>query len=444
VRPSNTKRWLVGLTLLAVLLFAAYLWLVPLLRIGAGYAAKHACSCHFLQGRELEDIRVQDLNFSVLPYVRLSEKNNLVQASFFGLVDRHAHLIPGRGCVLINDTELPLPLDVATEDGRRRAGAEGDGMAYGLPPNAKLQSALDYGMRAVPGGGARGIVVLHYGELVAERYAEGFDRNTPLLGWSMTKTLIGLLVGRELRSFVRPPGSLSDPTEEANLFPDIWTDDRARITLADLLHMNSGLAWNEGYGSLTDATVMLHERPDFAEFALHSRLVAAPGTEWNYSSGTTNILTEYLSRRAGGNENLYARIDTTLGRVAPSLLIEPDQSGRPVGSSYGWATARDWARLGQLMLQEGQWEGGQLIPAEWFAYMRQPAEGSEGTYGAQLWLPGPAMPSLPPDAFMMRGFQDQRVFVIPSKQLVVARLGHGEDKVTDFDGFMERILAAYD
>jgi CubicO group peptidase (beta-lactamase class C family) len=439
LHSSTSKRWLVGLVLLAVLVFAAYLWLVPLLRIGAGYAAKHACSCHFLQGRALEDIREQDLNFSVLPYVRLSEKNNLVTASFFGLVDRHAHRIPGRGCVLINDEELPLPLNVAKELGAD-AGAKQDQDLDGTPPSS-LEEALEYGMQPVPGGGARGLVVLHNGELVAERYAPGFNRNTPLLGWSMTKTLTGLLVGRVQRSEATSP---RPPSKLTNLFPTIWTDRRAEISLADLLHMNSGLGWNEGYGSLTDATVMLHERPDFADFALRSRLVAEPGTEWNYSSGTTNMLTEYLSRQVGGNEALYALIDSTLGRVAPSLLIEPDQSGRPVGSSYGWATARDWARLGQLMLQQGQWEGEQLIPAEWITYMVQPAAGSDGTYGAQTWLPGPDMPSLPADAFMMRGFQDQRVFIIPGKQLVVARLGHGEDKVTDFDGLIRRILAAYD
>ena len=105
-------------------------------------------------------------------------------------------------------------------------------------------------------------------------------------------------------------------------------------------------------------------------------------------------------------------------------------------------STRDWANLGQFMLQDGVWEGDTLLPPGWIDYMRQPAAGSEGVYGAQLWLPGPETPSLPEDAFMMRGFQDQRVFVIPSLQLVIARLGHGEDKATDFEGLISRILAA--
>ena len=458
---SPLKRWLVGLTLLAVLLFSAYLWLKPLLSIGGGYAAKQACSCHFLQGRELAEISESDLNFSVLGWYDLSVDADTVRSSILGLVTRQAVQLPGRGCVLVNAAEQALP-------GGGAAGAKNLAERQAAPTQqVSHESALAYGMQPVPGGGARGIVVLQDGELVAERYAEGYDRNTPLLGWSMTKTvtgmLVGTLVGRVPAQPARPPSdsSLSDSADElppplraeaegfgrraaatANLFPTVWTDKRAEITLADLLRMNSGLAWNEGYGSITDATVMLHERPDFADFALRSLVIEAPGTVWNYSSGTTNIVMEYLRREVGGNNQLYALIDSVFGPIAPSLLIEPDQSGRPVGSSYGWATARDWARLGQFMLQDGVWGGQRILPAGWIDFMREPAGGSDGVYGGHLWLPGPDMPSLPADAYIMRGFQDQRVFVIPSRNMVIARLGHGEDKVTDFDGLVSRILAA--
>ena len=507
---SPLKRWLVGLTLLAVLLFSAYLWLKPLLSIGGGYAAKHACSCHFLQGRELAEISESDLNFSVLGWYSLHEDGRTipegfaeavgateeylsqldaylprqVSSSLFGLVNRRAIYRPGIGCTLINDESFPTPwldgpwvgyppldpINPPPESFRIReivASAEFDTDSSVSILNEKLSAALAYGMQPVPGGGARGIVVLQDGKLVAERYAEGYDHHTPLLGWSMTKTvtglLVGTLVGRVPAQPARPPSdsSLSDSADElppplraegeefgrratatVNLFPTAWTDKRAEITLADLLHMNSGLAWNEGYGSITDATVMLHERPDFADFALHSLVIEEPGTVWNYSSGTTNIVMEYLRQEVGGNDQLYALIDSVFGPIAPTLLIEPDQSGRPVGSSYGWATARDWARLGQFMLQDGVWDGQRVLPAGWIDFMREPAAGSNGVYGGHLWLRGPDMPSLPADAFMMRGFQDQRVFVIPSRKMVIARLGHGEDKVTDFDGLISRILAA--
>lgn len=94
------------------------------------------------------------------------------------------------------------------------------------------------------------------------------------------------------------------------------------------------------------------------------------------------------------------------------------------------------------MLQDGVWNGDTLLPPGWIDYLLEPAAGSEGTYGGQTWLPGPDMPSLPADAYMMRGFQDQRVFIIPSRRLVIARLGHGNDKVTDFDGLVQQILAS--
>lgn len=446
MHSTPLKRWLVGLTLLGVVLFSAFLWLKPLLYIGAGYAAKHACSCHFLQGRELAEIREHDLNFSVLGWTTLTAAENRVSSSFFGLAPRTAVRLEGGACVLINDAELPPP--------EYRSGRPESENAIPAGPTAlsdslagwdeeALREAVAFGMQPVPGGGARGLVVYADGELLTEAYGSGFDRSSLLLGWSMTKSLTGMAVGAVLAR--SPDTRRASPEAITQLFPEIWKDRRSEISLADLLRMNSGLAWNEGYGSITDATVMLHERADFADFAARHQLAEEPGRVWNYSSGTTNLLMDYLAQQLGGDEALYAFLyDSLYHRIAPSLVIEPDQSGRPVGSSYGWATARDWANLGQFMLQDGVWRGDTLLPPGWVDFMREPATGSEGMYGAQLWLPGEDMPSLPSDAFMMRGFQDQRVFVIPSRGLVVARLGHGADKVTDFDGLIRRILAAHE
>ncbi len=428
------KRLLAMSALLSLLLCAAYLWLRPLLNIGAGYAAKHACSCHFLQGRELAEIRKHDLNFSVLGNVSLRAEGEMVHASFFGLVPRRAVFRPGVGCTLINEEQQPLA-EVAGAD----AGA-GQGGSAGIAGPAALKEALDFGMAPVPGGSARGLVVLQDGEIIAERYAPGFDHNTRLLGWSMTKTLTAMLLGRALQPDFAPAAAPREVVARNKLFPEVWTDSaRQQITLADLLHMNSGLAWNEAYGSLSDATIMLHEHADMAEYAYAAPALAPRGTFWNYSSGTTNILMEIV-RRERPDVPVREQIRALFGNIAPSLLIEPSQAGLPVGSSYGWATARDWARLGQFMLQDGIWEGDTLLPPGWIDYLREPAAGAAGTYGGQTWLPGPDMPSLPADAFMMRGFQDQRVFIIPSRRLVIARLGHGNDKVTDFDGLVKRIL----
>jgi CubicO group peptidase (beta-lactamase class C family) len=158
-----------------------------------------------------------------------------------------------------------------------------------------------------------------------------------------------------------------------------------------------------------------------------------------YSSGTTNILVELIEQNTP-LETAHEFMHKLYAPVAPSLLLEPDQAGRPVGSSYGWATARDWANLGQFMLQDGVWNGDTLLPPGWIDWMRTPAKGSEGIYGGQTWLPGPDMPDLPKDAFLMRGFQDQRVIIIPSHQLVIARLGHEDDKTADFNELVKQLL----
>lgn len=429
------RRVLVLVTLLLVLFFAAFLWYRPLLNIGTGYAAKHACSCHFLQGRALDEISEHDLNFSVLGLVSLETRGKEVSGSFFGLVSRRAVYRAGVGCTLINDEKSSL----AEVPGAAAGAKKVEGAVVAGP--AALNVALDFGMTPLPGGGARGIVVMQDGEIIAERYAAGYDQNTLLLGWSMTKTLTGMVLGHAFqRTSPAPAAPPEELTARNHLFPEVWTDSaRQQITLANLLHMNSGLAWNEGYGSLTDATIMLHEHPDMALYAYSAPAIAPRNTVWNYSSGTTNIIAEIIDEELA-DESFVSLYHDLYKDIAPSLLIEPSQAGLPVGSSYGWATGRDWARLGQFMLQDGVWNGDTLLYPGWIDYLREPAAGSEGVYGGQTWLPGPDMPSLPEDAYMMRGFQDQRVFIVPSRRLVIARLGHGVDKRADFDGLVSRIL----
>jgi CubicO group peptidase (beta-lactamase class C family) len=444
------RRLLTFLVLLAVLVFAAFLWYKPLLNIGTGYAAKHACSCHFMQGRELAEISEHDLNFSVLGMVALEASGNEVRGSLWGLTDRRAVYREGVGCTLINDEKKPLAeildlepsigaLDSLAGVGGSAAGAMKVKEAVVVGP-ASLTKALDFGMAPVPGGGARGLVVMQDGKIIAERYAPGYDQNTPLLGWSMTKTLTAMVLDRALQPSLSSTITPEKAVLRNHLFPEAWTDSaRQLITIADLLHMNSGLHWNEAYGSLSDATIMLHEHPDMAFYAYAAPAIAPKNTTWNYSSGTTNIIAKLIDDELE-NETYVSLYRELFKDIAPSLLIEPSQAGLPVGSSYGWATARDWANLGQFMMQDGVWNGDTLLTPGWIDYLREPAVGSEGTYGGQTWLPGPDMPSIPKDAFMMRGFQDQRVFIIPSLRLIIARLGHGVDKSTDFDGLVRQIL----
>ncbi|MEL6356573.1 MAG: serine hydrolase [Bacteroidota bacterium] len=447
----KSRRRLVLLALFVLVLISAFLYVLPLLRTGAGYAAKMACSCRYLQdASDLDTVRTQRLNFSVLGHVSLQENTaeKSVQASFYGLAKRKAYYIPGRGCVLVNDPHLPLPtpielpqppLSIIASDMPLKP----DSTTFVGVDAAALESAIDFGMQPVDGGGALGIVALRNGKLLTERYAPGINAETRLLGWSMSKSITAALIGMRVAD-----GAIDlnkKPVFEQWANKAEYPDPRSAIALEDLLQMNSGLDWEEAYGSVTDATIMLYDQANMSAYARKKKLAHPPGTINVYSSGTTNILMDLVMSSFPNQEEaitwMYDSLFYAIG--ANSFLFETDQSGRPVGSSYGWAKARDWAKLGQLFLQKGEWNDRQVLPEGWVDYLCEKAPGSAGEYGGQIWFKGPDMPSMPEEAFMFRGFQDQRVFIFPSQELVVVRLGHNKDKTADFDGFVSRILAAF-
>ncbi|RME94002.1 MAG: class C beta-lactamase-related serine hydrolase [Bacteroidetes bacterium] len=429
-------KWVGGLSLLGVLVGIWYAF--PQLKIGAGYAAKMACSCYYLQGRSLQDIQARDLNFSVLPQVRLSlnETQQSVTASFFGLISQTAYFL-GDGCTLQAEPSRDLPDPYPVPIRSPLALATYDTFPAALDTSL-LSAAADLAFKPLPGGGTRALVMLHDGRLVYERYAPGFGPDTPLLGWSMTKSIVNALLGLASKyDFLQ--------LKDRALFPEWQADARAEITVEDLLQMNSGLEWNEAYGSVSDATHMLYRQAAMGQYAVEKKLEVAPGQYWEYSSGTSNILSQLL-RQKSGNKTAYRAMlyDSLFASIGMhSARIERDQSDHYVGSSYGWATARDWARFGQLYLQQGRWNGKQLLPAGWVDFSRQAAEGSNGIYGAHIWLQTADARSAPADVFMFRGFQDQRIVIIPSRQVVLVRLGMNADQTFPLDDFLQLALKGF-
>jgi CubicO group peptidase (beta-lactamase class C family) len=270
----------------------------------------------------------------------------------------------------------------------------------------------------------RAIVVVKDGRIVTERYGEGFSAQTPLLGWSMTKSVNAALIGRLLAA-----GALSP--DMAGLFPEWSGDARSRITLAQLLAMESGLAFNEDYGTVTDVTRMLFLEPDMTRFVLSLPLETNPGETFNYSSGTAVLLSRLWMGALGGR--VQALSFPARGLFAPlgmaSAVMEPDETGIFVGSSYMYASARDWARFALLLLQDGVWKGSRLLPEGFVGAMAAPTEASGGVYShMQTWTQGPGEKSdadygLPEDAFWLLGHDGQSVAVVPSQGLAVIRLG---------------------
>ena len=448
---------------MAVVLIAAFgLWLKPpaLLRVGANYAAKIVCSNVFLAGREpgevlRDDVRAPGVAILRLMRVSVDRERRVVRAGFFGFIGGGlAAARPGVGCAALPDRDLAAGLGAGfTPTSSVRAGAANDasggsasnprGADAGRPwPEGDAVAttpALDQILAAdaLAGPGVRAIVVVHRGRIVAERYSDGFSAATPLLGWSMAKSVLAGLVGMLIED-----GRLS--LEQSAGWPADGSG-RDRIRIADLLAMSSGLAFNEGYGAVSDVTRMLYLEPDMAGFARAQPLAHPAGEFWSYSSGSANILSRIAqdAAGAGGAAEAAAAAQTAAAYPAQRLfaplgmksaVIETDEHGTLVASSYMYATARDWARYGQFLLQGGTWEGRRMLPPGYVAMMAAPVAASGGQYGHGLvWLwgsdaiaPGTnpdAAFGIPADTFWMMGHDGQSIAIVPSRDLVVVRLG---------------------
>ncbi|MEM7398505.1 MAG: serine hydrolase, partial [Pseudomonadota bacterium] len=274
------------------------------------------------------------------------------------------------------------------------------------------------------------LVIVHKGRIVAERYGKGFHKDMPLIGWSLSKTATNALVGMRVMD-----GTLD--LNDDRLLPE-WSgegDPRGSITLEELMRMTSGLDFDQR----SDAPYMLFVEPDDAKYAASKPLVYLPGSHWSYSSGNTNIVARVL-RETFADEAEYLRFpqERLFGPLGMHTAeLAPDDAGTFVSSAFLYASARDWARLALLYLQDGVWDGERLLPDGWVENSVRPTRASPvDQYGAQLWvkLPewvGPDGPLLPKDtycvlgqdAYYMIGFHGQVVTIVPSRELIIVRLG---------------------
>ncbi|MFW2375345.1 MAG: serine hydrolase domain-containing protein, partial [Cellulophaga baltica] len=195
----------------------------------------------------------------------------------------------------------------------------------------------------------------------------------------------------------------------------------------------------------SDVTKMLFLANDMTKMQVEKEAVAKPTEIWNYSSGTTNLLSGILRDRfTNRQEYLDFPYKTLIDKIdMHSMLLEADMDGNYVGSSYGWATTRDWAKFGILYLNKGNWNGTQLFDENWSKYVATPTKNSEGVYGAHFWLnAGGKFPDVPRDMYSANGFQGQYVFIVPSKDLVVVRMGLSENPIFDVNEFLSEIIKA--
>jgi hypothetical protein len=402
------------------------------LTVPTGYASHILCSAHFVGGRDIDHVKEHDLEDFWYVDATVDEAQQSVTAEVAGMADATAVFREGLGCTHAYDIEpeqlREQALPVNTAFAADAAWPTADGVDERPNPAGLDRARLDAAVASAfedpdPESPLRtyAVIVVHDDRIVAERYADGIDRNTRLLGWSMTKSvtsaLVGILVG-EGKLDIQSPAPVSEWSE----------DDRAAITLDQLLRMSSGLDFPEVYLPFSPALEMLFESRDAAAVAIDASLGTEPGTTWAYSSGTTNIITRIMRDQFDSLDDYHAFPRQALFEPIGmhSAVMEPDASGTFIGSSFMHATARDWARFGLLYLHDGVWDGRRILPEGWVDYSRTPTPThAKGYYAAHWWTNGgrQRQPSLPEDAYQAQGYQGQAVMVIPSRDAVIVRLG---------------------
>tara|TARA_R110001632_G_scaffold102272_4_gene210414 strand:- start:50982 stop:52307 length:1326 start_codon:yes stop_codon:yes gene_type:complete len=398
----------------------------PKLNIISGFSAKSTSSSVFLANRTLTFTDSTDNNFSPINIAsdKLNFNESYATASTLGLLTRKAIYREGLGSVLITkDFDVNKKQLVP----KRRVSNNTIAYPYGnAPQKDTVISNVNYDkLNAIVSSifkkedETRAVLVIYKDQIIAEKYGTGFSSDSRILGWSMTKSILSTVYG-----IMQYQGKLN--VQDKAPVSEWQNDERKEITLHNLLQMNSGLEWDENYDKISDVTKMLFLEKDMTVMQRKKPLEGKPNESWNYSSGTTNLLSGILRKELGSQQEYldywYRELIDKIGMN--SMIIETDMAGHYVGSSYAWATARDWGKFGLLYAHKGNWNGTQIFAPEWVDYVAKPTPTSNGTYGAQFWLNAQGkMKDVPKNMFYADGYQGQRVYILPDQELVIVRFG---------------------
>ena len=416
-------------------------------RIATGYISHVLCSYVFVSG--LDPARVNEEDIAGNPVFRginwavgqeVDRARREVRVRLLGRFESRAVHREGLGCLNLNGAAAPDAPTRAELDAGGPAPArlpEIAGPEIVAPARAGLIAALAGAVAEPAGTPARrthAVVVVHDGRVVAERYAAGFGVDTPVHGWSATKSVNNALLGILVRQ-----GKLrmEEPAPVA-----AWQapgDPRRAITPDQLLRMQSGLDLGDSltasFSTAWDTSArMAFTEPDMAGFAEGAALAAAPGTRWTYANGNSAILARILRDRVGGHAAdvlRFARRELFEPLGIRSATLELDATGTPIASAFLFATPRDWARFGLLFLEDGVVGGARILPEGWVRYSTTPTPNARMGYGAGWWINQGDSPGarfrrehgMPDDAFLALGIYGQTVVVVPSQRLVIARFG---------------------
>lgn len=436
--------------LLTVVGVTWFVW--PRLPIITAFAAKGMCSSVFLANKNQERVEAEDLSFFPISLAKsvINYDEKSVTSTVFGLAKRTAVYREGLGAVIVLNTPedklkqagIQLPQPGYAQD--TIPWPKGDVLSETLPEGvnyARLNELIDTCFDqpgSAPLKKTLSIAVVYNNKLIAEKYLGDYDFHTMFHGWSMTKSITGAWAG-----ILADQGKLN-PNAPAG-FPEWQNDDRKNISVKNIIQMSSGLDWFENYFTISDATIMLMQSDNMLASVLDNKLAYPPGTHWNYSSGDANLLSGIIRNRMNDDnayhKNLYTKLLYPAGML--HTRVETDATGLFVASSYSYGTTRDWARFGMLFLNNGVMAGDTILSKKWVDFMKTPAEASNGNYAGTFWLreanPLNALNDVPNDVFFADGFLGQRVYIIPSKKLVVVRMGYGMSNF-NMNNFLSEVI----
>ncbi len=448
------KRILLSLLVFVVILVCIALLYITYLSPGiTGYAAKNVASGVFVAGRTQESIEKEDINFFPVRYTKNKVDNEkmVVTSKLLGIWKSVAVYNEGLGCTLVRDFSEADVLNLDYPDVPLPSGnpdtipwPAGDLLSDTIPAGINMQNLngmLDRVFEDTASyRGTFAVTVVYKDQIVAERFRSDLKPENRFLSWSMAKSFTNAMVGAMVRD------GLIDIN--APMKVDEWAkDERKNITLDNLMTMTSGLEFSEAYYKLrlTNTTTMLLKNGDMGDYAKSKKLLTKPDSVWSYSSGSSNIIQDYLRTAFKSHEEYlaYPRKAIFNKTGMRSVVWEVDASGTFVGSSYLYATMRDYARFGLLYLHNGNWLGEQIFSPEWVSFTTTPASGSNGEYGALFWLnKNNEFPGVPDDLYYCDGYDGQFIFILPSKEMVIVRTGCSPRGTVNWQSFLKDITDA--
>jgi CubicO group peptidase (beta-lactamase class C family) len=427
--------------------------------VATGFVANVICSETFVSGLDPERNLAETtdampgtglITWAMDTQVDLDRRD--VTVTLFGLGRSHAVYRDGLGCTLDHGEAL-AQISLPALRPQAALPPEIAGPAIVAPQNPQLAAALDRAFAEPaepPLRHTRVVVVMKDGRIVAERYADGIGIDTPLLGFSATKSVISALIGILVRD-----GKLAIDRPVPIVAWQDPHDPRHAITVDQLLRHTAGLALGSSLqaslaSALEPVNRMKFMESDRAAYAESIPLETAPGQVWNYHDGNFIILSHLIRNAAGGHAAdvmRFARRELFDPLGMRNVTIEFDAAGTPEGSSQMLASARDWARFGQLYLNDGVAGGKRILPEGWVTYSASPTPSAWVGIGAGFWTNlGDSFGAhyrvergMPRDAFFAKGTIGQYVVIVPSQRLVIVRLGRSPNMPPEADGVFDLV-----